>query len=245
MGIEVEVLNARRAAIARVIELITELCRDGGCIVGMGTGSTVAQLIEEVVKKDLLNLLRRSLVACSSSDTLLRLSRYGVPCMDVLSILSYDRLDVYVDSADEVDERCFMIKGGGGALLKEKILTELARTRLFIVDHLKLSPLIGSRSKLPVEIVPCAYPLVAKKLRNLGINFELRMSLKRRGPVITDCGNYLLDVETGPMEDPSSIERGLKSITGVIETGLFHPHHVTEIIIGLKNGEVRVLRPST
>jgi len=243
MTINPKILAARRIAISRAIEKILDLCKDRGCIIGIGTGSTIAQFIEECSKHKLIEILKKSLVVCSSSDTVIKLAAYGVACIDLLSLSTLNHIDIYVDSADEVDERCYMIKGGGGALLREKILTELAYTKIFVVDYAKLSSYIGSKTDLPVEIVPQAYPLIAKKLKELGLPFSIRMSTKKKGPVITDSGNYLIDIATGPLENPEAVEKTLKSMTGVIETGIFHPYHVTEIIIGTKELEVRTLYP--
>ena len=237
-----DVVLARRVAIRKAIEILKDCCRDG-CIVGIGTGSTVAQFIEELAKESSLNVLAKSIVFCSSIDTCLRLSRYGVVCSDIHALESVQSIDIYIDSADEVDPRCFMIKGGGGALLREKVLTEMSRIRLFVVDYRKVSQFIGTKFALPVEVIPVAYPLLKKRLESLGLPYELRMGGRKKGPVITDNGNYIVDVVTGPMKNPEEMDRIIKSVPGVAETGIFYPTHVTKILVGHPNGSLDIYEP--
>ncbi len=236
-----DVIKARSQAIKVAIDVLREVCGDG-CALGIGTGSTVSQFLEELSRTRYLSILGRSAVYCSSIDTCLKLSRYGIACRDILSIDSVDYLDLYIDSADEVDPRCFMIKGGGGALLREKVLTELSRRRLFIVDYAKLSDRIGTRSNLFIEVALAAYPLVLRRLHSMGYAAEPRLGVRRKGPVITDNGNMILEVGTGPMENPEEIDRRIKLIPGVVETGLFYPIHVSEIVVGYPT-EARILHP--
>ncbi len=236
------ILIARRAAINAIVKELVEHCRDG-CLLGIGTGSTVTQFLEEISGRDEVKILVKSSIVCSSIDTCIKLSRYGLMCLDPLAIMRNESIDIYIDSADEVDSRCFMIKGGGGALLREKVLTELARVKLFMIDYEKLSPLIGTKKSLPIEVIPVAYPLVAKRLRVWGIPFDLRMSSDKKGPVMTDNGNFLVDVHTGPMNNPEEIDRNLKLIPGVAETGLFYPTHVSKIIVGYHDGSIKELYP--
>ena len=145
-----------------------------------------------------------------------------------------------------------MIKGGGGAMLREKILASLSRNRLYILDENKVSIKIGTKKSVPIEVVPYAYRLVINELRSRGIEFTLRYSNTRYGPTLTDNGNLILDLKTGPIEEPAILDRSLSSIPGVVVTGIFLQDHIDLAIVGHsddtikvfeKSGRVEVIRP--
>jgi len=236
-----DVLIARRRAILAAIDVLRDVCGDG-CALGLGTGSTIELFIDTVKDRDELSILRKSIVFPSSRSTASKLFALGIaPTMydtyaDVITI------DVYIDSADEVDHRCYMVKGGGGALLREKVLTMLARTTLFIVDFNKLSDLIGTKKPVPIEVVPSALPLVMKSLKDLRLEYRVRLSRTSYGVTYSDNGNALIDIVTGPITDPESLDSTLAKIPGVVATGIFSRKYVSKIFIGFSD-HVKILTP--
>ncbi len=130
-----------------------------------------------------------------------------------------EMLDVTVDGADEVDPHLDLIKGYGGALLREKVVATMSRRFVILVGREKLVPVLGTRGTLPVEIVPFALPVCARRLADLGIASSLRRDGDR--PFVTDNGNYLLHCAVGPMPDPRGLLDRIRAITGVVEVGLF------------------------
>lgn len=151
------------------------------------------------------------------------------------------RPEVYIDSADEVDLDLNMIKGGGGALLREKALAHRSLYNVFIVDYLKLTRRIGSFSPVPIEVVPPALENVLIELRNMRLKSRIRLSKTRMGPTITDNNNYIVDIYTGPIDNPQELDAKLKNIPGVVETGLFYDI-IDTLIIGYPNSAIRITR---
>ena len=197
-----------------VAKRATEFVRDG-MVVGLGTGSTATMFIRELATKKLK-------VRCvASSDASHDLARsLG---MDVQTLAELPELDVYIDGADEVcvhDGSLDLIKGGGGALLREKIVASAAREFIVVADSTKLVEVLG-KFPLPVEVVKMALPLVEPRLKDLGLNPKLRQKKDGSGVLLTDEGNYILDCAAGRIEEPESLAAELKSIVGVVEHGLF------------------------
>lgn len=159
----------------------------------------------------------RDLVA-SSIDTMARLRSLGLRLLDPSSVES---IDVYVDGADEVDGRGWAVKGRGGALLGEKVIAFSSRVNIFIVSEEKLVERLGSTTPVPIEVLPFSLSMVLRSLHRRGFRAEPRRSGGKAGPVVSDWGGVIVDVYTGPMDDPESVERELSSIPGVVETGLF------------------------
>jgi ribose 5-phosphate isomerase A len=192
----------------------TEFVRDG-MVVGLGTGSTATMFIRELAAKKL------KIRCVASSDASSELGRsLG---MDVRTLAELPELDVYIDGADEVcrgDGSLDLIKGGGGALLREKIVASAAREFIVVADSSKVVETLG-RFPLPVEIIPMALPLVEPKLADFGLNPELRQKKDGSGAYVTDEGNYILDCAVGRIGDAESLAAELKSIIGVVEHGLF------------------------
>lgn len=222
-------LNAARAVFEEV----------GRCeVIGVGTGSTVEKFIELLSKQE---HFKGKLYVPSSIDTALKLSERG---FRVLNLLSSPEVEVYVDGADEVDPRLNMIKGGGAAMTMEKILAHYAARRLFIVDYTKLVARLGEKHPIPVEVLPCALSPVLKTLHKMGFRVELRASGRgKAGPVVADTGGVVIDVYTGPLDEPEEVNRRLKSIPGVVETGLFLGY-ADAVYVGWPD-KVEVLKPST
>jgi ribose 5-phosphate isomerase A len=178
-----------------------------GSIVGVGTGSTVAFFIEALAR-----MKSRIEGAVSSSEQSTRLLQgHGIP---VLDLNSTGPLSLYVDGADECDPHGRLIKGGGAALTREKIIAEASAKFVCIIDASKQVPLLG-RFPVPVEVIPMARSLVAREIVRLG-----GQPVWREG-VVTDNGNWILDVHNWQLADPEQMERALEPIPGVVTCGLF------------------------
>ncbi|NPB01263.1 MAG: ribose-5-phosphate isomerase RpiA [Crenarchaeota archaeon] len=212
-------------------------------VIGVGSGSTsmlfLRFLAERIQRREIRNI---SLVPTSSEveyySTLLKIEKYIVQPWQV------DHIDVAVDGADEVDPRKNLIKGGGGALTGEKIVDYNAREFIVIVDETKLVEKLGSRVPVPVEVVSRYWRLVKDRIeRELGGECLLRVLEKgKRGPLVTDNGNYLLDWKIVLDEDPEKIEVILKSIPGVVECGIFSSRHVSRVVVCNNDGEIMELK---
>jgi len=226
VGAELAKLNAARAALREI----------SGCrVVGVGTGTTVEKLIELLASSE---EFRGKLYVPSSIDTALKLSRAG---LRVLDPSTSPALEVYVDGADEVDPRLNMIKGGGAAMTMEKILAHYAERRVFIVDHTKLVGRLGERHPVPIEVLPQALGGVLRALAGWGLRAEPRPAGRgKMGPVVADTGGVVVDVYTGPIEDPEGLHMRLKSLPGVVETGIF-VGYADVVYVGRPEG-VEVLR---
>lgn len=234
--------RARYIASEHAWKIVADLCSDG-CLLGIGTGSTI-RLFLELSRNDAskLRILQRSCIVTSSIDTAFVLQRLDCKCIE--SGIPLQDLDLYIDSCDEFDERLYMIKGGGGAMLREKILASLSRNRLYILDEDKVSIRIGTKKPVPIEVVPYAYRLVINELQSRGIEFTLRYSKTRYGPTLTDNGNLILDLKTGPIEEPAILDRSLLSIPGVVVTGIFLQSHIDLAIVGHHDGTIKVFKKS-
>jgi ribose 5-phosphate isomerase A len=211
-----------KAAAAR--EAARYVVDDG--IVGVGTGSTADFFIAELAK---VRQRIRGAVA-SSEKTAGQLRALGIPLFDLNDV---EELPVYVDGADEVTERLAMIKGGGGALTREKIVTAVARRFVCIADESKLVGVLG-RFPLPVEVVPMARAYVARELARLGGRPRLRDGF------VTDNGNVILDVAGLEIRDPVALEAELDHLVGVVTNGLFARRGADVLLLGTPGG-VRTL----
>jgi ribose 5-phosphate isomerase A len=189
-----------------------------GAIVGLGTGSTTAftiQFLGERLKSGDLQDIKG--VPTSFQASVLA-KQYGIPLTTLDEI---DRIDIAIDGADEVDPQKNLIKGGGAAHTREKIVDSLASEFIVVVDSSKLVDRLGSTFPLPVEVLPMAVAPVTKAIEQLGGKPELRMGVKKDGPVITDQGNMVLDVTFAAIDNPAELEKLLNNIPGVLENGLF------------------------
>ena len=197
------------------------------CILGVGTGSTVNHLIEALpsVKNKI------EAVTSSSEASTKLLEENGFRVDDLSSVGSPD---VYIDGADEITQHFHMIKGGGGALTREKIIAEASRKFVCIIDGSKLVDLLG-KFPLPVEVIPMAKSLVARELTKLGGLPELRHDF------VTDNGNLILDVHNLRILDPVDIESQINNIPGVVTNGIFAKRSADVMIIGNELGpEIKI-----
>jgi ribose 5-phosphate isomerase A len=205
---------------------------EDGMILGLGTGSTfyyAIQKIGEMVKEGL------KITAVSTSSATGKLAEsYNIP---LLSIDDVDEIDLTIDGADEIDPNFNGIKGGGGALLFEKVVAKSSKKNLWVVNAAKMVDKLGA-FPLPIEVVPYALINVFKKLEKRGYNPKIRM--KEGEKYITDSGNHIIDASLGVIEDPCKVEVELNMIPGVVENGLFLD--VVDIVIVGKGDGVEIIR---
>ena len=206
----------RRAALA-ALELVAD-----GAIIGVGTGSTVNFLIEGLATR----ASRVRAVVSSSEQSSARLRAAGVTLADLNDI---EDLPLYIDGADEATPARHLIKGGGGALTREKIIASAARRFVCIVDEDKMVATLG-RFPLPVEVIPMARALIARELTARGGRPVWRQGF------VTDNGNHILDVHGLVITDPPSLERELNQIAGVVTVGLFAIRPADVLLIGTAQG---------
>lgn len=200
-----------------------------GTVIGVGTGSTVNFFIDALAA-----MQPRIAGAVSSSEaSTQRLRAHGIPVLDLNSV---DGLEVYVDGADEATRSLHLIKGGGAALTREKIIAAASRRFVCIADEAKLVTRLG-RFPLPVEVIPMARAYVARELKRLGGD-----PVWREG-VVTDNGGHILDVHGLRIVDPVGLEREINQVAGVVTCGLFAQRGADLLIIGTDAG-VQTLEPS-
>lgn len=185
-------------------------------IIGLGSGSTAAYAIEEIGRKVREEGLRILGVPTSYQSLLLAI-KFGIP---TTSLYEHPSIDLTIDGADQIDPELNLIKGMGGALTREKIIAAASKRLIIVADERKLTDKLGKGQLLPVEIIPFAEPIVVKRVKELGGKPYLR-EVRKDIPYITDNGNFILDVDFGAIEDPECLNRKLKMIPGVVETGLF------------------------
>ena len=226
--------DAKRNAVLKAIEPVKN-----GWVIGLGSGSTLAYAVRELARLQRDRKMEFSVVPTSYQLEYLATS-HG---LRVTSLNEVARVDYAIDGADQVrDGSLDLVKGGGGALLREKIVDSSARSFVVVVDQLKVVEYLGGKQLIPLEILPFAYRYVRSEVAKMGGKLKVRESSGKMGPVITDNGNFLVDVDFGRVESPSRLERGLKAIPGVLETGLF-VRMVDRVFVGQRNGKVRVMNP--
>ncbi len=203
-----------------------------GMRVGLGTGSTAHCFIEALSMR-CQNENLRIITAASSEASAKLASQLGLKVLDVDSI---EALDITVDGADEVDAQKRLIKGAGGAHLREKIVAAMSKKLVIIVDQSKLVERLGSH-KLPIEIIPFGREITKKHLERLGTK-ALWRETSSNSLFITDNGNYLLDLYfSSPLDDPEEWEKSICSIPGVVETGFFF-NLASQILVGFSDGQI-------
>jgi ribose 5-phosphate isomerase A len=202
-----------------------------GMTVGLGSGSTACYAIRKLGERVKQGLQVRTVASSIKSEQLAK--ELSIPVLDPSQI---DVIDIAIDGADEVDTKGNVIKGGGGSLLREKILAYSSRRFHVIIDDSKLRHRLG-KFPLPVEIIPFASTLTIKHLKSAGCKPDLR---KLNGQdYITDNGNLIVDCKFDDIGDPAWLDVKLKMIPGVIETGLFSSKIITSIFVGYPNGEAK------
>lgn len=211
--------NAKLLVATRAVEFVAD-----GMAVGLGTGTTATLFIEQLGLRVAQGLRVRCVASSQASHDLA--ASLSIP---MTTFAADPVLDLAIDGADEVAPGLALIKGGGGALLREKIVISAARRFLVIVDHSKVVPQLG-HFPLPVEVIQMALPIVQHKLAALGINPHLRAAADG-SPYITDEGNYILDCACHQIANPLQLAASIRAIVGVVEHGLFLGM-ATEALIG-------------
>jgi ribose 5-phosphate isomerase A len=190
-----------------------EYVPDGG-VVGLGTGRAAGAFVRALAERVHGGLRIRGVPTSAATAALA-----GELRIPLLSLAEAGELDVTVDGADEVDPRLDLIKGYGGALVREKIVAASSKRLVILVGKEKLVPVLGTRGRLPVEVVPFGETLCLRRLAALGCRPRRRMDGGR--PVVTDNGNLLLDCGVDPIGDPAAFDEAIRAIPGVVGTGLF------------------------
>jgi ribose 5-phosphate isomerase A len=208
-----------------------------GMTCGIGTGSTVAFFIEELGRRVRQENLRITGVPTSFQSRLL-CRKFAIPICDTQDCA---RLDLAIDGADEVDPDLNLIKGGGAAQAREKIVAAMAEQFVVIVDESKLVPRLNHAFPVPVEIIPAALEFVSRKLKSLGGEPVLRMGVRKDGPVVTDNGQFILDVQFQTDADLKKIDRELHLTPGMVETGLFFDMTAKVLVGSVEQMAVKVL----
>jgi len=207
-------------------------------IIGIGSGSTIVYAVEHIGK---LNREKSLNLKCipSSFQSYQLIIENG---LELGTLEQYPVIDLDLDGADEVDKDLNLIKGGGGCLVQEKILASNSKKLIILVDYRKKSEKLGMNWKkgVPIEVVPMAYFPVMKKLEDLSGKPILRMAQSKSGPLITDNGNFILDVDFGVIENPTELNDKLLHIPGIVDTGLFIGM-ASSAYIGTEDGNVEVL----
>ncbi|HTS89880.1 MAG TPA: ribose-5-phosphate isomerase RpiA [Gemmatimonadales bacterium] len=203
----------KRQAAERAAEFV-----ESGMVVGLGTGSTAVYAVRRIGEW-LRTGERRDLhcVATSAATEALAL-RLGIPLLDPWDGARH--IDLTIDGADEVDPDLNLIKGGGGALLREKVVAQASRREMIVVDESKLSPRLGSRHMVPVEVLPFGWETQVTFLEEEGARVSFRTA-DRGLPFQSDQGNFILDCDWGPIADPAALARRLGTRAGIVDHGLF------------------------
>lgn len=205
--------------------------RDGN-VVGLGTGSTAAYAVRFLAARVHAGLKIRAIP--TSSQTRDSAKAAGIP---LTTLDEVQQIDVTIDGADEFDPQLNLIKGGGGALLREKIVASASRLVVIIADSSKQVQVLG-KFPLPVEVIPFAQALIARKIEALGARVELRQVTDGK-PFITDEGHHILDCHFGQIPDPPALARKLEAMPGIVEHGLFIG--MANVVLVAKGTEVQEL----
>ena len=211
-----------KKAVAKEAFDYVESLIESDTIIGVGTGSTANFFIQELGKIG----SRLEGTVASSEETARRLKSIGIPVFDLNSV---GEVHVYVDGADETDEHLHLIKGGGAALTREKIIAAASQEFVCIADESKFVSLLGN-FPLPVEVIPMSRSLVARNLVELGGRPIWREAFE------TDNGNWILDVHDLRIEDPSELESTINDIPGVVANGIFAQQKADVVILGSNDG---------
>jgi len=207
-------------------------------ILGIGSGSTVVyavKAIAEINKNKQLNL--KCIPTSFQSHQLIVENGLTLVTLD-----QYPEIDLDIDGADEIDKSLNLIKGGGGCLVQEKIIASSSKKLVIIADYTKKSEVLGEnwRNGVPIEVIPLAYVPIMKRLEKLEGKPVLRMAQAKAGPVVSDNGNFIIDVDFGKIENPSELNIKLLQIPGVVDSGFFLGM-TSKAYIGLKDGKVEIL----
>lgn len=206
-------------------------------IIGLGSGSTAAYAIEEIGKRIKRKEIHGLAVPTSYQAFTLAV-KHGIP---ITTLEEHPVLNLTIDGADQIDDELNLIKGMGGALTREKIVASASKKLIIIADERKKVKSLGENNHpVPIEVMPFATPIILYKIKEIEGNPILRESNRKVGPVITDNGNVIIDVNFGLIHEPEELERKLKNLPGVVETGLFVK--MTDFVYLGERSSVRKLR---
>jgi ribose 5-phosphate isomerase A len=221
----------KKAAAEEAAKLVED-----GMVVGLGTGSTAAYFVAALGWRVAGSNLRFTGIP-TSEHTAAQARSLKIP---LTSFAEHDRIDLTVDGADEIEkETLYLIKGHGGALLREKIVAAASKRMIVIADETKLSARLGSLVSVPVEVVQFGWQATQRRLRELSGNPTLRLG-KDGQPYVTDGGHYIIDCAFGPLENPKDTAHHLDHVVGAVEHGLFL-NYAREVFVGGRDG-VTMLR---
>ncbi len=214
--LRLEDLGWREGAKKRAAREAVTHIRDGNTV-GLGSGSTAAVAIEQIGER-----VRQDKLYIQGVPTSYQALHLAVSCgIPVTTLDEHPQLDLAIDGADQVDSQLNLIKGMGGALAREKIVASAAKRFIVVADETKLVEKLGTHQAVPVEILPFALSSVIMKMRTMGGKPIVREGTGKVGPLVTDNGNFIIDVNFGPIEAPKKLHSQLKLVPGVVETGLF------------------------
>jgi ribose 5-phosphate isomerase A len=221
-------MNAKQLAAEKAVSFL-----DDGMTIGLGTGSTAYWAIEKIGEK--VNKDKWKVKAIATSIRSEEQARsLGIPIVDFSTVKS---IDVTIDGADEVNDLLQLIKGGGGALLREKIVATNSRQMIVVADESKWVSMLG-KFPLPVEVIHFGWERTFEKLQLLGCDPKRRMNGTE--PYLTDNGNYIVDCAFEEIKDAPALHESVNAITGVVDNGLFIGI-ASKLVLGFKNGETRVI----
>ena len=221
-------MDAKAVAAEKAVEYI-----ENGMVVGLGTGSTSYHAIRKIGERVSQGLRIRAVASSAKSEQLAKECR-----IPLTAFTAIDHIDITIDGADEVDKQLNLIKGGGGALLREKILIYNSKQAIIIVDDSKLVDTLG-KFPLPIEVAPFAVELTLSQIGRLKGNPYVRMAQSER--FVTDNGNLIIDCHFDAIRAPEELNMKLHLIPGVIETGLFLHTPFTRVIAGYADGATQIL----
>ncbi len=207
---------------------------EDGMILGIGSGSTVELFLKELGKRIRSEELEIYGVPSSYQSHIVAVEN-GIRVVD---LIQFPELDLCIDGADQIDSSLNCIKGGGGALTREKIVASASKRFVIIADESKLVEKLSM--PVPVEVMAFAYGFVAKEIEKIGGSCNLRIGSGKVGPVVSDNGNFIVDCDFGIVENPKELEVKLNLIPGVVENGIFCSSMVDRVIVGTEDG-VRIL----
>ncbi|MFX1273573.1 MAG: ribose 5-phosphate isomerase A [Promethearchaeota archaeon] len=226
-------LGKKNAAIKAVEDNVKS-----GMVLGIGSGSTVVYAVEKIAEMNRENNLNLKCIPTSfQSYQLINENK-----LNLVSLDQYPEIDLDIDGADEIDENLNLIKGGGGCLVQEKIIASNSKKLIIIADFRKNSKKLGENWKkgVPIEVIPIAYVPLMKKFEKMGGKPKLRMAKAKAGPLVSDNGNFIIDVDFGIIDNPKKLNERILSIPGVVDTGFFI-EMASKAYIGQKDGKVLIL----
>jgi ribose 5-phosphate isomerase A len=218
------------------IQVVDTLVKSGMRL-GLGTGSTAVHAVHRIGELLKKGTLREIVAVPTSFQTVVACQQMGISLITLNDPAVNGRLDLTIDGADEVDPQWNLIKGGGAAMLIEKVVAHASNKYCILVHSSKLVSRLGETAPVPVEIVPEALVTASRQLEALGGRVVLRMATKKAGPIISDHGNFVLDVSFAEPFDPRKMEAEIMMIAGVTANGIF-TRPVSELFVGYPDGRV-------